>query len=122
MTERTPRDHPTQLNTPLSVSLREAADIAVRCIEELIDKPSQGATSVVPSDDGWIVEVEVIEDPRIPPTADILALYEVEIGRDGTVGAYRRLRRYGRGSHELIGDGVGTEQTDETGDGPVPMT
>ncbi|MEN0135539.1 MAG: gas vesicle protein GvpO [Rhodococcus sp. (in: high G+C Gram-positive bacteria)] len=120
MTERAPRGRPTQLDRPLSVTLREAAEIAVQCIEELIDKPCEGATAVVPSDDGWIVEVEVIEDRRIPPAADVLALYEIEIGRDGTVGAYRRLRRYGRGRRDPVSGELEAEEMDEPGGGLTP--
>jgi hypothetical protein len=39
----------------------------------------------------------VIEDHRIPSAADILATYETEIGLDGELISYRRIRRYARG-------------------------
>jgi len=117
MTEHTPRGQPTR--TKLSVTLREAATIAVRCIEELTDKPCCGVTSVLPTTDGWVAGVEVIEDRRIPPTTDILALYEVEIGRGGIVGSYRRIRRYGRGEKDRIG-GEEIEEPEDTVDGPPP--
>lgn len=96
MTERRSKDHPPGVSTPTSVTLQEAATIAVQCIGELTDKPCRGATSVLPSDDGWIVEVEIVEDERIPSTTDILGLYKVEIRRDGAVASYQRIRRYWR--------------------------
>ena len=55
-------------------------------------------TGVAPTDeDGWIVEAEIVEDRRIPSSADMLALYEIEIDADGKLLAYRRTRRYRRG-------------------------
>jgi hypothetical protein len=56
-----------------------------------------GATSVMPTDDGWTVEVEVVEDRRIPSSTDMLALYEVVLDLDGELLSYRRTRRYVRG-------------------------
>jgi hypothetical protein len=73
-----------------------AAEAAER-VGELTTKPALGVTSVEPIEDGWLVEVEVLEDRRIPSSADMLALYEVELGFDGKLLAYRRTRRYGRG-------------------------
>ena len=35
------------------------------------------------TDDGWPVEVEVLEVRRIPNTTDVLALYEVEVDGKG---------------------------------------
>lgn len=81
---------------PLSAA--EVTRIAIEHLSELTTKEPQGATSVEPRDDGWTVEVEVIEDRRIPSSADMLALYEVELDPDGNLLSYRRTKRYGRGS------------------------
>ncbi|MEU6830313.1 gas vesicle protein GvpO [Nocardia beijingensis] len=78
-----------------------AAAVAVEHLVELTSKQVEGVTSMEPTEDGWVVEVEVLEDRRIPSSADILALYEVEIDLDGNMLAYRRTRRYGRGSTDI---------------------
>jgi Gas vesicle synthesis protein GvpO len=78
----------------------EIAEIATRDIAQLTGKKPLGATSVMPTDDGWAVEVEVVEDRRIPSSTDMLALYEVVLDLDGELLSYRRTRRYTRG----IGD------------------
>jgi hypothetical protein len=52
---------------------------------------------VEPGEDGWIVSVEVVEDPRIPSSSDILATYETEFDLSGELLSYRRVRRYARG-------------------------
>ncbi|WP_308248301.1 gas vesicle protein GvpO [Nocardia nova] len=79
----------------------QAAGVAVECLAELTTKPLQGVTSVEPTDDGWLVEIEVLEDRRIPSSADIMALYQVEIDFDENLLAYRRTKRYIRGSTDI---------------------
>ncbi|WP_039800264.1 gas vesicle protein GvpO [Nocardia araoensis] len=79
----------------------QAAAVAVENLVQLTSKEVQGVTSMEPTEDGWQVEIEVLEDRRIPSSADILALYEVEIDLDGNLLAYRRTKRYGRGSTDL---------------------
>ncbi|MBF6184098.1 MULTISPECIES: gas vesicle protein GvpO [Nocardia] len=79
----------------------QAGTVATRQLAELISKPIEAATSSEPTEAGWLVEVEVLEDRRIPPSADMLALYEVELDLDGNLLAYRRVRRYSRGSTDI---------------------
>jgi hypothetical protein len=74
-----------------------AAAKALRYVGELITSDPVGVTSVEPAEDGWLVEVEVIEERRIPSSADMLALYEIELDSGGALLAYRRTRRYSRG-------------------------
>jgi hypothetical protein len=77
---------------PLSAA--EAARAALHDIAAMTGKNALGVASVMPSDDGWTVEVEVVEDRRIPSSTDMLALYEVDMDLDGEVLSYRRTRRY----------------------------
>ena len=74
-----------------------AAREGQRLIAAVTNKQPQGVTSVEPSDNGWVVEVEVLEDRHIPSSADVLALYRVEVDADGGLVAYRRTERYTRG-------------------------
>src|SRR5262245_52596904 len=76
---------------------REAAELARQYLEEMTEREAVHMTSVSPTEDGWLVEVEVIEDRRIPSSSDIRALYEVELDDAGELLAYRRIRRYLRG-------------------------
>jgi hypothetical protein len=75
----------------------EAGAAAVRSIQKLIGKQAEGVTELRPSEDGWTVGVEVLEDQRIPSSGDILAVYEVELDEEGELTAYRRVARYQRG-------------------------
>ncbi|WP_433781246.1 gas vesicle protein GvpO [Actinomycetospora sp. CA-101289] len=45
----------------------------------------------------WTVTVDVVETRRVPPTMDILAVYEMEIDRAGEVLGWRRRRHHVRG-------------------------
>lgn len=69
----------------------------LRQIAELTGKDPEGVSGVEPAEDGWVVTIDVIEDHRIPSAADILATYETEMGLDGELISYRRIRRYARG-------------------------
>ncbi|MGY2006506.1 gas vesicle protein GvpO [Nocardia gipuzkoensis] len=84
-----------------SLSPVRAAATAVEHLVELTSKQVEVVTSMEPTEDGWTVEIEVLEDRRIPSSADILALFEVEIDMDGELLAYRRTRRYARGSTDI---------------------
>jgi hypothetical protein len=75
-----------------------AGQVALRQITELTGKDTEGVTLVEPSDDGWRVGIEVIEDRRIPSSGDILAVYEIDLDMDGNLLSYRRARRYKRAS------------------------
>lgn len=93
-------------DTEPEVSAEEAANAAIQLIGDLAGKDPIGATAVRPTDEGWLVEVEVVEETHIPSSADVLALYEVDLDLDATLVSYRRTQRYPRGSriHEKSGD------------------
>ena len=75
----------------------EVAASAARELLELTGKDAEGITGLDRTDDGWKVQVEVVEVRRIPDTTDVLALYEVTTDSHGALQGYRRLKRYARG-------------------------
>ncbi|MFC0008060.1 gas vesicle protein GvpO [Micromonospora siamensis] len=83
------------------ISAAEAAREGLRQVVALTGRDPLGVTSIQPTDDGWLVGVEVVEDHRIPASTDLLGLYDVELDLDGGLLGYRRTRRYQRGK----GDG-----------------
>ncbi|WP_405810165.1 gas vesicle protein [Streptomyces sp. NBC_00210] len=66
-------------------------------LAELIGMEVETVSSFVETEDGWSLEVEVLELPRIPPTTSLLATYEVALDAQGELIGYRRIRRYERG-------------------------
>jgi hypothetical protein len=78
-------------------SMRTVAARAAGELTGLIGRQVEGVVGVEQVDDGWRVQVEVVESRRIPDTTDILAIYEVDVDTDGEVTAYRRRDRYVRG-------------------------
>jgi hypothetical protein len=78
-----------------------ASQVAAKAAGELLEltgKAVEGVTGLEGNDDGWTVQVEVVEMRRIPDTTDVLALYEVSTDKQGSLLGYRRLRRYARGT------------------------
>lgn len=74
-------------------------------IADLTGKQPEGITGVERDDDGWRVTVEVVEDRRVPSSADILATYLTQITPEGDLASYRRIRRYNRGKGDDNGGG-----------------
>jgi hypothetical protein len=67
---------------------------------ELTGKEPEGVIGLERGEEGWKVQVEVLELRRIPNTTDVLAVYEVSVDQDGELEGYTRLRRYVRGTPE----------------------
>jgi hypothetical protein len=80
----------------------QVARRVMQTLAELVGCPAEGITGIRRNDDGWIVEVEVLEVERVPETTDVLASYEVEIDKDGEIVEFRRLRRYLRTQTEGV--------------------
>jgi hypothetical protein len=77
----------------------DAAHRASRSLARLIGHPAEGSSEVARGEEnGWRVCVDVVEVRRIPDTTSLMATYEVDLGEDGDVLGYRRLRRYRRGA------------------------
>ncbi|MEN3611011.1 gas vesicle protein GvpO [Plantactinospora sp. ZYX-F-223] len=79
------------------VSAQVAARNGARHIAGLTGKQVTGVTSLDRTERGWVVGVEVVEDARVPSSADILAVYRTELDTGGELAGYRRTRRYPRG-------------------------
>jgi hypothetical protein len=86
------------------ITAAQAGRVGLRQITELTGKEAEGVTGVQPTDDGWRVTVEVVEDRRVPSSADVLATYEIDTDMDGELISYHRDRRYSRG-HGADGGG-----------------
>jgi hypothetical protein len=78
----------------------EAVRAARELLSELTGLKPGTITAIDRQDDGWRVTIEMLELERVPNTMDVLGSYEIELGNDGQVRGYRRLRRYHRSSTE----------------------
>ncbi|GAA1010393.1 MULTISPECIES: gas vesicle protein GvpO [Streptomyces] len=64
---------------------------------ELTGLSAESVTSFEQTEDGWSLEIEVLELARVPDTMSLMASYLVELDPEGQLTGYRRLRRYERG-------------------------
>ncbi|MGX5186650.1 gas vesicle protein GvpO [Streptomyces avermitilis] len=64
---------------------------------ELTGLEAESVSSFERSEDGWQLQVEVLELARVPDTMSLLASYEVKLDPYGELTGYRRVRRYERG-------------------------
>lgn len=77
----------------LAVVVREAREQ----LEELTGNAPEAVSAVDRTEDGWTVVLEVVELAKVPDSMSLLASYEVQVGHDGDLAGYRRVRRYARG-------------------------
>ncbi|MEU5796271.1 gas vesicle protein [Streptomyces lavendulae] len=81
---------------PLMEVLRQARGQ----LAELTGLEAESVSSFEQTEDGWSLEVEVLELSRVPDTMSLMGSYLVELDRQGQLTGYRRVRRYERGRAE----------------------
>ncbi|WP_328767586.1 gas vesicle protein GvpO [Streptomyces sp. NBC_00286] len=69
-------------------------------LAELTGMAAESVSSFERTEDGWALEIEVLELARVPDTMSLLASYEVTLDPHGELTGYRRVRRYERGRAE----------------------
>ena len=80
------------------VTGQRLAEGARRQLAEITGMEAGIVTSMERCDeDGWKLNVELVELSRVPRAADVLGVYEVRLDAAGALLAYRRVRRYSRG-------------------------
>jgi hypothetical protein len=66
-------------------------------LAELTGMAAETVSSFEQTEDGWSLEVEVLELARVPDTMSLMASYQVDLDFRGQLTGYRRVRRYERG-------------------------
>ncbi|MEU3979231.1 gas vesicle protein [Streptomyces sp. NPDC026672] len=74
-------------------------------LAELTGMTAESVSSFEQDEDGWTLQIEVLEVERVPVTASLLASYEVNLDPEGELIGYRRTRRYERGRADSRGPG-----------------
>lgn len=99
--EESPGQRPGTDSSPKNVRPKISAGKAVKsALEQFVELTRRQPESVVgvkKAGEGWLVRLEVVESRRIPDTADLLAIYEVDLDAEGDIVAYDRKDRYVRG-------------------------
>ncbi|MEV0636621.1 gas vesicle protein [Streptomyces sp. NPDC050619] len=78
--------------SPMDVLRQARAQLA-----ELTGMAAETVSSFEQTEDGWSLEVEVMELARVPDTMSLMASYQVDLDPQGQLTGYRRVRRYERG-------------------------
>ncbi|MDF3145626.1 MULTISPECIES: gas vesicle protein [unclassified Streptomyces] len=78
--------------TPMEILSQARSQLA-----ELTGMNAETVSSFEQTEDGWTLEIEVLELVRVPDTMSLLASYQVDLDPEGQLTGYRRVRRYERG-------------------------
>lgn len=76
-----------------------ALQVVQRGVAQLVQitgREADTVSGIEPNDDGWFLQVELVELERIPASTSVLASYEAELNQQGDLLEYRRVRRYFR--------------------------
>ena len=79
-----------------ALNAKNVAELAKKQLTELTDFPPDTVSAVGRNEEGWRVDVEMIEMKRIPDGQDVLATYRCEMDVDGNLMSYVRIKRYCR--------------------------
>lgn len=94
----------SKTSMPKRPKAMQVARSAVEQLSALTGRVPECVIGIERTDEGWQVELEVVESRRIPDSTDLLATYRVEVDEDGDLVGYQRVSRYVRGK---AGDGGG---------------
>ncbi len=74
----------------MSQSIEKLAELTLRSIASMTNLKPSGVVGIKKGEEGWIVRIELIEKISIPPSMDILGLYEVIVDEDGNILGFER--------------------------------
>lgn len=69
----------------------EVIRLAKQILHELTGLDISSVVRAEKEDDGWIVQLEVVEKHSIPDSMDILALYETRLDAAGNMREFKRI-------------------------------
>ncbi|WP_030606352.1 gas vesicle protein [Streptomyces sclerotialus] len=78
------------------LALPELMRAARAQLAELTGLHPETITRFERTEDGWLLEAEVLELARVPDTMSLMALYELVLDHEGLLTGYRRVGRYER--------------------------
>jgi gas vesicle protein GvpO len=80
--------------------LRQLVRTAAEQLGELTGCEVCAVSGVEQTNDGWRVDIDIVELRRVPDTTSVLATYALDLDDDGELRGYRRVRRFNRASTE----------------------
>ncbi|EFH09342.1 gas vesicle protein GvpO [Teichococcus cervicalis] len=70
---------------------------ARRQLEALLSQPTETVSRFEPTEEGWLLHLDVLEHHAIPRTHDLIARYEVALDPGGGLRRWKRTSRGQRG-------------------------
>jgi len=74
----------------MSSNMEKIAESALNAIAGVTKHKPSGVVGIKKGESGWVVEMELIEKESIPPSMDVLGLYEVSVDEKGNLLEFKR--------------------------------
>lgn len=75
----------------------EVTEKAEKELKEILGKKPEGVISIRRNEEGWNVQVEILEKERIPDTESLIGIYELEMNQEGEIEEYKRISKKKKG-------------------------
>ena len=79
------------------MNMKELAERAKSQLAEVTGLKPVTVTGTFKDEQGWHIELDMLEMPRIPPATDLLGDYDVLVDEDGNIMKFERKRTRLRG-------------------------
>ena len=84
-------------SSPQRMSGTKAVRAAREILEELTGRQAETVASLVRTEEGWAVTLDIVETQKVPRTTDIMGSYVVEVDGEGELVRCERVSRFVRG-------------------------
>ena len=73
------------------MKVKEVSEKAKKELKEIIGKKTEGVPTIRKNEEGWNVQVEILEKEKIPDTESLIGIYELEMNQEGEIEEYKRI-------------------------------
>ncbi|MEO1328925.1 MAG: gas vesicle protein GvpO [Pseudomonadota bacterium] len=84
------------------MNLRDVTRLARELSDEMTGQAFDSIVRCEKREDGWIVEVDVLESKARLGDDDLLTTYQYELDAEGGLTGYRRLRKHSRFENDAV--------------------
>lgn len=79
------------------MDIMEVQKKALPQIKEMLKREPESMSNIEKTNEGWVVQCEVLEKKSVPETFDLLKVFEFKLDNNAKVAGFKQLRKIRRG-------------------------